>query len=51
MVTNIATSLQYINLIIHYFLRSLKSTKKSLEKDLPKENGKPKKGMQKWKYF
>jgi len=24
MVTNIATSLQYINLIIHYFLRRLK---------------------------
>jgi hypothetical protein len=48
MVTNIVTSLQYINLIIHYFLRGLKDKLVS-RKDLPKENGKPKE-MQKWKY-
>ena len=53
MVTNIATSLHYINLFIHYLLRMIKDKISSYKRTCLKEDGKPNKGMQKqkWKYF
>jgi hypothetical protein len=47
MVTNIDTSLQYINLFIHYFLRRIKDKLVPRKGLCPIENGKPNKAMQK----